>query len=198
MQLTNILSTEHRVIEVVLFSLNKIVDEANQFNKLNKESAETTIDIIKNFADKCHHGKEENYLFAKMINKGLSSEFGPVGQMLSEHRQGREFVKGMCESIEAASNGDTLGLKIFAENALGYVQLLQAHIQKEDKILFPMADKMLNPEEQDELLQAFHHVESDLMGDGTHERYLDKVKILAEQYDVEFSHAMPTSCGCNH
>lgn len=198
MNITTILSNEHRVIEVVLLCLGKVVDEAKRLKKLNKKSAETAIDIIKTFADKCHHGKEENHLFAKMINKGMSSEFGPVGQMLSEHRQGREYVRGMSENLDSASNGDMEAINLFAENALGYVQLLQAHIHKEDTILFPMADKMLNEEEQKNLLNEFHHVESDHMGDGTHEAYLDKVKKLAEQYHVEFSLAIPTSCGCNH
>ena len=198
MHFTTILSNEHRVIEIVLLCLNKVVEEAKLLKKLNKKSAQTAIDIIKTFADKCHHGKEENHLFAIMINKGLSAEFGPVGQMLSEHRQGREYVQGMSDNLDSASNGDIQAIKLFAENALRYVKLLQAHIQKEDNILFPMAEKMLQEEEQEDLLKAFHHVETDHMGDGTHEVYLDKVKKLAEQYHVEFSVAIPTSCGCNH
>ncbi|MDF1543660.1 MAG: hemerythrin domain-containing protein [bacterium] len=198
MGLTKILSDEHRVIEVVLDCLDKITEEANSVGKLNEESAVQAIDVIRTFADKCHHGKEENHLFATLVKKGMPQEGGPVGQMLVEHEQGRAFVKGMADSVVEAAAGNADALSKFTQNAHGYVQLLRAHIQKEDGVLFPMADKVLNEEDQKELMKAFEVVESDHMGAGTHEKYIGIVVSLAKQYRVETSHISSHSCGCGH
>jgi hemerythrin-like domain-containing protein len=53
----------------------------------------------------------------------------------------------------------------------GYVDLLRAHIGKEDNILYPMADKMLTPEDQKTLAEAFERVETVETGTGVHEKY---------------------------
>jgi hemerythrin-like domain-containing protein len=198
MGLTRILTDEHRVIEVVLTCLERIVEEAGKTGKLDEASADQAVDVIRTFADKCHHGKEENHLFAALVDKGMSRDGGPVGQMLIEHEQGRAFVKGMAESISEATIGNKDALQRFTRNAQGYVQLLRAHIQKEDGVLFPMADKMLSDEDQRNLMKAFEVVESDKMGEGTHDKYLGIVASLAKKYGVEASHIPTGSCGCGH
>ena len=198
MGLIKILTDEHRVIEVVLACLEKISEEAMKSGKLNEVSASQAIDVIRTFADKCHHGKEENHLFAALVNKGMPKDGGPVGQMLLEHRQGREFVAGMAANLSGAVAADAEALQNFLQNARGYVALLTAHIKKEDGILFPMADRMFNEEEQKQLMHAFESVESDQMGKGTHGKYLAIVISLAKQYGVKAGHIAPGSCGCGH
>ena len=198
MGLTKILTDEHRVIEVVLTCLEKITEEANSSGKLNEESATQAIDVIRTFADKCHHGKEENHLFATLVEKGVPKEGGPVGQMLVEHEQGRAFVKGMADNIPEAATGNSEALRKFTQNSQGYVQLLRAHIQKEDGVLFPMANKILSEEDQVQLVKAFEVVESDHMGKGTHEKYLAIIASLAKKYSVKAEYIQTGSCGCGH
>ncbi|MGI6450729.1 MAG: hemerythrin domain-containing protein [Desulfitobacteriia bacterium] len=50
--------------------------------------------------DKCHHGKEENFLFKELVNKGVPNEGGPVGAMLQEHVQGRDYIAQMSQSLD--------------------------------------------------------------------------------------------------
>ncbi|MEW5794979.1 MAG: hemerythrin domain-containing protein [Candidatus Zixiibacteriota bacterium] len=195
---TAILSDEHRVIEVVLTAVERLAEEALREGRLDRESAEKAVDFIRSFADKCHHGKEENHLFAALIENGMTKEGGPVGQMLYEHDQGRQFVAGMAGNIEAASGGDATAVRAFAHNAGGYVELLRAHIQKEDRVLFPMADRILSGDEQNRLLEAFGHVESHHMGEGTHAKYLKLAVALADKYGVPHKIEVKTSCGCHH
>jgi len=198
MGLTKILSDEHRIIEVVLTCLDRITEEADRSGRLDAESAGQAIDVIRAFADKCHHGKEENHLFTALVEKGMPKEGGPVGQMLAEHKQGRAFVTNMSDSVSGAAAGNTDALSRFTKNARGYVQLLRAHIRKEDAVLFPMADKVLGEEDQKQLMRAFEAVESDHMGTGTHEKYIAMVVSLAEKYGVENSHISANTCGCGH
>lgn len=198
MELTKILTDEHRVIEVVLDCLEKITQEAKIAGKLNEDDALQAIDVICNFADKCHHGKEENHLFTTLVEKGMPKEGGPVGQMLIEHEQGRALVEGMSDSVSEAASGNKDALLKFIQNAHEYIQLLRAHIQKEDGVLFPMADKALSEDEQKQLINAFKVVESEIMGTGTHKKYIDIIVSLAKKYSVEASHIASHSCGCGH
>ncbi|MBD3257817.1 hemerythrin [candidate division GN15 bacterium] len=198
MKPTAILSNEHRVIEVVLTCLEQITDTARKNGKLDRQAAETAIDIIRNFADRCHHGKEEDHLFKALQAKGMPSDSGPIGQMLNEHEEGRAYVKKMADNIAPAADGDTRAISNFSAAAGGYVAMLRAHIQKEDRVLFPMAERFLTVAEQEQMVTTFQHVESDKMGDGTHGRYLDLVRKIAEQYGVSTDALAGATCNCGH
>jgi len=198
MKPTEILSSEHRVIEIGIDCLERISEEAIKESKLDKESAEQAVDFIRNFADRCHHGKEENQLFALLEEKGMPADGGPTGQMKHEHEQGRAFVSGMADSIDDASNGNAGALSKFVQNARGYIQLLRDHVKKEDNILFPMADRMLSNDDQEGLLSAFDKVETEHMGKGTHDKYLRIVESLADKYGVSKAGLDGHSCSCGH
>ena len=188
MRPTEILSNEHRIIEIVLECLDHIVEKAEKDGRLDRNAAEKAIDIIRNFADRCHHGKEEDHLFATLVEKGLPRDGGPVGQMLREHDMGRGFVAGMDENLAAASEGDKASLARFVENAHNYVELLRSHIQKEDRVLFPIADRMLDAQDQDRVLSEFGKVESEHMGEGTHDKYIKIAAELARDFGVKHDH----------
>jgi hemerythrin-like domain-containing protein len=187
MQPTQILKAEHRVIETVIDCLERMTAQAQQSGKLDKASAEQAIDFIRHFADGCHHAKEEDRLFPAMEAKGMPRQGGPIGVMLIEHEHGREFVRGMVERLEKAATGDSAGLTHFAQNAMGYAGLLRQHIQKEDQILFPMADRMMSGDDENILLAQFEQAEVEV-GEGTHERLLEIADTLARRYGVSTEH----------
>lgn len=200
MRPVEILMQEHRVIEVALNCLEAMVEKAKTDNGLEREPAEQIVDLIRNFADRCHHGKEEDRLFPAMVAKGMPVEGGPIRIMLMEHDMGRDLVRLMAENIESASNGDASGLREFSGAAIDYVRLLRSHIQKEDRILFPMADQILDESEQNKLLAEFQTVETEHMGAGTHERYLKIAESLAARYGVSPKAVTQASGGgcCHH
>jgi hemerythrin-like domain-containing protein len=138
---------------------------------------ETIVELIRNFADGLHHRKEENLLFPKMSEKGFSSEQGPVAVMLHEHLQGRGYVKGIAENIALYKEGNTSTLSAIYENMQGYIELLRAHISKENNILFRMADNALSDEEQQFLLNEFKMVENKLS-----DEYIRQIDRLAAAY----------------
>src|SRR3546814_5145013 len=102
--------------------------------------------FLREFVDTCHHGKEEGLLFPAMIEAGLPADGGPVSVMLSEHEQGRALVAAMANATEPAM----LPAK-FSEAAAAYAGHMRAHIEKENTVLFPMADRIVAPEEMDGL-----------------------------------------------
>jgi hemerythrin-like domain-containing protein len=132
---------------------------------------ESIVDFIQVFADKCHHGKEEDLLFPAMIDAGFSRERGPIAVMLADHVQGRASVLKAKEAAAAFRSGRAGAGAELARHARAYVELLGPHIDKEDMILYPMADQALSAAKQAELLEAFERVENEIVGAGRHERY---------------------------
>jgi len=185
MQATEILYEEHRVILKVLECLNKIVAEAETDGKLNADSANTAIDFFRNFADGCHHAKEEDRLFIVLEQSGIPKQGGPIGVMLTEHDDGRGFVKGMADAVSAAANGDAEALQAFRHNAVNFIHLLTNHIGKEDQVLFPMAGRVLDEQSATHLMTDFRQIEADA-GGTRHDKYVAIARNLCDKYGVAF------------
>ncbi|MBD3267588.1 hemerythrin [bacterium] len=194
---TQVLKNEHRVIECVLDVLEKMSEKARTEKTLDADSAHKAIDFFKNFADQCHHGKEEVHLFTWMEEQGFPRDGGPTGVMLHEHEIGRSHVRAMKASIDEAAQGDEKARIQFVDNAQGFIPMLREHIQKEDHCLFPMADNHMSDEQRNEMMNRFHHTEKEDMGEGKHEHWIEVAKTLAQRYEVPFN--VPTeACGCAH
>ena len=172
MKATQVLMDEHRVIERVLTALERASTRLNNGQDVYLRFFAGTIVFIKNFADGCHHQKEEGILFPAMIENGLSREAGPVAVMLAEHEEGRRLTQKIRQSLERYQGGDDSARKELANNSLAYTKLLRQHIHKEDNILFPMADKLIPSEQQQQISEAFKLLEHDETGEDVLEKYL--------------------------
>ncbi len=155
MQPTEILMEEHRVIARVLVALETAAKNASLNQYISPDFFLKAADFIKGFADGCHHQKEEGVLFEALIAQGLSREMGPVAVMLAEHEQGRELTRTLHASATQMQTGDSNALLSVMQSALGYVALLRNHIHKEDRVLFPLADRIIPTEQNQAILDAF-------------------------------------------
>ena len=181
MKATQTLSDEHKVILRVLAALETASTRLQAGESINPAFFTDAADFIKGFADGCHHRKEEGVLFPAMIQAGLPRESGPVAVMLSEHEEGRRFTRGMRQAAEKLAAGDQDARLEIVSNAQAYVRLLRQHIQKEDYILFPMADKVIPPEQQPQVNEDFDKVEREETGEGVHEKYLALAEKLTRE-----------------
>jgi hemerythrin-like domain-containing protein len=172
---TELLSDEHRVIERVLAVLQKLTTRPVE-NSL--DCWRKALDFFSHFADQCHHFKEEQVLFPAMEEHGIPREGGPIGMMLMEHEEGRGHVRSMLAALTLAEARNEAAKDTLLENARAYLRLLREHIQKEDEILFRIADDVIPPYEQKELLRSFEQHEAKEMGTGVHEKYLKLVEEL--------------------
>lgn len=166
---TQDLKNEHDTILHVFKIIDKVIlstkiDEAAKLQIFNDY-----VYFLKSFVNKCHHGKEEMYLFKDLELAGVQNEEGPIGQMLKEHGQGKAYVIFMSESLGA---GD---MDKFAKESAHYEDLLTNHIKKETSILFSIADKLLDNEKQDLLFKKFEEHEESVLGHGVHEELLAMV-----------------------
>ncbi|MBI4587813.1 MAG: hemerythrin domain-containing protein [Candidatus Rokubacteria bacterium] len=165
---TAMLRHEHEVILRALTLLERVGQGLEAGPPVDRAALTWLIDFFRTFADRCHHGKEEQHLFPALERHGVPREGGPLGVMLQEHEDGRAFLRATTQGDDRAR----------AEAVRGYVALLRAHIDKENEILFPIAEQVLAEEEQRVLAQAFEAVEQVVVGPGIHERLLAKLAEL--------------------
>ncbi|MCC6406130.1 MAG: hemerythrin domain-containing protein [Planctomycetes bacterium] len=200
MKPTDILSAEHRVIEVVLDALEHLIVDTRRTGVLELESAKSALKFIRTFADRCHHGKEEDLLFTKIYERGMPRGVGPVAVMLDEHELGRRYVRDMLAAVDAFERGDHAAARPFADHAADYVELLRDHIAKEDGVLFPMAEAMLRDEDRAQLVAAFQRFEITDLDAGTRQEMESLAARLAERYGVTPAdqRTAPTAGGCCH
>jgi hemerythrin-like domain-containing protein len=185
MKATQDLMSEHRGIERMLAVSDKAAARVTKGDPVPPQVFLDMVDFLRNFADKCHHGKEETQLFPAMEAAGIPRQGGPIGVMLMEHEQGRALIRQMSEAAERFANEDTSAAQPLAQAIGGYTTLLRSHIYKEDNILFPMADAAIPAPEQPRLAVAFDEIEATVMGPGVHERYhqmLDDMEELAKKW----------------
>ncbi len=172
--------SEHRVIERVIHALESAAKRIEQGGDVRPGFFVEAADFIKGFADGCHHKKEEGVLFKEMAENGVPVEGGPVGVMMFEHEQGRVFTRTMREAaLKLADDPSTC--EAVVENALGYAALLRQHIMKEDRILFPMADRFIPLEKQERMAEGFERIEHEETNAGVHEKYLALADALEQE-----------------
>jgi hemerythrin-like domain-containing protein len=179
MKPTEQLKAEHEGVKLMLMILNKVCANPDE---INQEHFTKILEFLKIFVDKCHHGKEEDLLFPAMEKAGVPKEGGPIGVMLIEHQQGRGYINGMSEAFDKLQKGERKASAKIAENGENYIALLTQHIDKENNILFPMADKMLSKTTQDELAEEFEKLEVERIGLGKHEEFHKLLHQLKEIY----------------
>ena len=195
---TEVLVAEHTVIWKVLDCLEALAQQPAS-KSFDAVTAADILDFLGQFADRCHHGKEEHCLFTALNALGMPSHVGPIAVMLNEHVEGRDAISRMRAELPGCRAGNADALATFKKHANRYVALLRDHIDKENEVLFPMADSMLDAEGQKQVLAAYERVEKHDLGEGTHERYLaladDIVKRLGVKTTAPTGHHGGGCCG---
>jgi hemerythrin-like domain-containing protein len=176
---TQDLINEHGGIMLMLRIMEKIAGKLKNGDEVDKEHLAKVVEFLKNFADKCHHGKEEGILFPELIKNPANEKL--VNELLGEHKTGRDFIRGIAESLDNYQKGNSDAFHI-AVNALDYTQLLAEHIKKENTVLFPVADKELSDEMQTDIRERFEKLETEVIGAGKHEEYHRWLEELRSAY----------------
>ena len=159
------LDREHRAIETILDLLERGVPEDAPW-----EFHTRVVDFLREFADRYHHAREEDILFPLMVERGVPREDGPIGCMLAEHESGRRHVRNMKKAIEAQDR------ETFRVHASEFSDLLRAHIIKEDRILYPMARRVLTKKDQSALVRQFAEIDATMVAERAHISLADEVR----------------------
>jgi len=178
--ITRALVDEHRLILRMLALLERNAPLTAAGRYTNYQFYREAVDFIRNYADRFHHAKEEDILFEALITNGMPRENSPVAAMLMEHDRGRAYVKAMEEAALAAEGGDATRTDALAENALAYLTMLREHIDKEDTILYPLAERVIPEELRDGIITSYRAAEGRTPAD-----FEERYRQLVERYEAE-------------
>jgi hemerythrin-like domain-containing protein len=182
MKATDELKKEHQGIEVMLRIIGAISDKSARGEEISVQHLFDIMEFLTVFVDKCHHGKEEEFLFPALEAAGIAREGGPVGVMLHEHEQGRKLVAKLKAAVSGLRTADQSAATAIQETGNQYVALLTDHIAKENNMLFKMADERLDGSQDERLVEAFEKLERDRIGVGKHEEFHALLEKLQDVY----------------
>src|SRR5271165_4620108 len=161
------LKSEHELIERGLALLDKAVARIEIGQPLPEGFPQWAARFFQQFADKCHHAKEEDVFFPVLKQRGIPEQGGPIGVMLHEHVLGRDCVGRMRE----ASQAQPVDTHKFAEAAKEYIPLLRQHVFKENNVLFRMAERVMSEADDADVTSRFSQVEQERGLTGWHESF---------------------------
>lgn len=157
---------EHVLIKKWLALIPEVTRGFNVDSEEDRQLIREGVDLIRSYADKFHHAKEEDILF-KYFDENLDI----IKTMLEDHEKARGHVRALVGALEKR---DKQGI---VEPLNAYRELLTEHIKKEDEILYPWMDRNFSVKQVGELYSKFNEVS----GDGVTERSNKFVTELEEK-----------------
>jgi hemerythrin-like domain-containing protein len=164
------LEGEHRAIQKMVAGMSVLAGQLEGGEPVDVALLESIVVFLRSCADSCHHCNEETFLFPALIRRGVPSHGCPIGGLTVEHQKGRVMVGELANAIRGYAVAEPPARENLAKNLRALVAFYLSHIWKEDYLLFPLAGKILTPEDQQELMDKFETVEDELWLE-IHERF---------------------------
>lgn len=178
MQARGPLMIEHRLIERMLSVIEDALPQIEARQEVDSAFVDTVVDFIRIYADKTHHGKEEDILFRELDNKQLNAEDRKILQeLIEEHKFGRKITKALVDANTSYKEGDNTVLKEIIAKLKVLIDFYPRHIEKEDKVFFPSSRSYFTDEEEQAMLEDFWEFDQKMI----HEKYNSVVRKLEDQ-----------------
>jgi hemerythrin-like domain-containing protein len=178
MQARGPLMIEHRLIERMISQIKDALVQIEATQKVDPFFVDTAVDFIRMYADRTHHGKEEDILFRDLSKRPLSAEDQRVmKELVEEHVFGRQTTKALVKANTRYRNGDESALVDIVGRLQTLVEFYPRHIEKEDNVFFPASRAYFTDEEDQAMLVDFWEFDRMMI----HEKYTSVVERLEAQ-----------------
>jgi len=172
------LMIEHRLIERMLAIINRTLKLVEQMQVIDPLFVDLAVDFIRTYADRIHHGKEEDILFRKLENRNLSNADRQVmNELIEEHSFARKITKALVDANLQYRNGNDSALAAVTAQLRTLVEFYPKHIAKEDKVFFPASRAYMTDEEDQTMLAEFMEFDRKMI----HEQYNAIVQSLEHE-----------------
>jgi hemerythrin-like domain-containing protein len=159
---------EHRIIEKMIDVLKSEVSIITQKGEIKAVLIDQAVDFFRTYADRTHHGKEEDILFRDLVKKDLSADHKRiVDELLEEHRTARKMVGDLMEAKERYLDGAREAAADVAVCLNLITGFYPGHIEKEDRHFFFPCLNYFSQDEQEKMLQEFYDFDRNMI----HEKY---------------------------
>jgi len=179
---TDDLRSEHLGVERMLATLDAMSALLHEGGRVDPADLDHAIEFLRVFVDQCHHAKEEEHLFPALRVAGVTTAEKTIEVLLGDHERGRSGVARIAEAAHRLAAGDDIAREELAGALSAYTELLRAHIDREERDCFDLADRELPVEVQDDLVEAYERIEHEVVGDGRHEAFHALLDRMASVY----------------
>jgi hemerythrin-like domain-containing protein len=175
MQARGPLMIEHRLIEKMLNIVNNVLIEIEKQETVDPVFVDTVVDFIRTYADRTHHGKEEDILFRELEKKDMSNDdHRLMNELIEEHIFGRKITRELIEANARYRRSEKSALPVIIAKLSTLVDFYPKHIEKEDKVFFPASRVYLSEEEEQAMIKEFWEFDRKMI----HEKYETLVQEL--------------------
>lgn len=183
MDAINLMMDEHKNIKRALVILRNMCIAVLNHEDIDYNDFNTMIDFIRNYADKHHHNKEESILFKKMKEElGEKSVNAPLSGMYIEHDYGRLFMRNLEDAVNRVKMNDMDSRVDIIANAIGYADLLNRHIDKEDKVIYTFAKRSLSEKTLNDLDNQCDNAEKEAQGKNFQQKYVKIIEDMEKKW----------------
>jgi len=169
------LMIEHRLIERMIEVMKVLLEEIETDKKVDPVQVDKFIHFIRAYADRCHHGKEEEILFRELGRKNISAEHKRIMDgLIEDHKLGRKITLSVLEANQRYQEDEAAALSDIAGGFRSLIDFYPRHIEKEDQHFFIPIMSYFSPEEKEAMIRAGYESDSRLL----HQEYADMVKNL--------------------
>ncbi|URZ05530.1 hypothetical protein CLROS_008560 [Clostridium felsineum] len=179
----SLMMDEHKNIKRMLKVIRKACFGIVNGKEIDYNDFEMIIDFVRNYADKHHHGKEEQFLFNRMVDEigGAAEKLVKYG-MLVEHDFGRLHMRELEEALNKLKAGDEEAKIDVIANAVGYANLLNRHIEREDTVAYSFARRSLSEETLNKINNECTEFEEETSRAKIQEKYIGILETLEKKY----------------
>jgi len=165
------LMIEHRVIEKMIALIDTVVPIVERVGTIDGILIDTLADFIRTYADRCHHGKEEEILFRALERKKLVEEHRQImNELIDEHKWGRAKVSQLLKAKNEYLKGKNGALSETVACLKEIAEFYPKHIEKEDKHFFLPCMDYFSESERDRIIEE----EMDFDKEFIHKIYKEK------------------------
>lgn len=159
---------EHRLIERMLGLMDRQLERIKAGQDADPVLIETAVDFFRTYADRTHHGKEEEIYFRDLAKKDISEEHTTtMTELIEEHTYARGEVRALLASNQRHASGEPGAVEEIVGHLEKLVSFYPGHIEKEDKHFFFPTQEYFSKEEQEAMLQEFADFDAKMI----HEKY---------------------------
>jgi hemerythrin-like domain-containing protein len=166
---------EHRLIERMISLIKEELERIHANVLVDPEFAfvdpvfiDTAVEFLRTYADRCHHGKEEDILFAELEKKEISPAHRQVmDELIDEHKRSREATSKLIKAKESHLRQEPEALEHILMHMRTLMDLYPEHIEKEDNNFFIPCMEYFTDGEKDEMLARMYEFDRQMI----HEKY---------------------------
>ena len=179
MECFEILKREHQMVRLVIKAARRDLARAAEQHAVEPAEAEQFLDFFRYFANSCHDPKEEDLLFAMLHRRGMAWDGYPLRDLVEEHAEMGVVLDSASDWLKPAESGDPEAVEALLHDLGVYLDLVDAHIDKEEAEVFPLAVQWLTTGDLEELSDAFTAIACEELDEGVHAYYSELAHHLA-------------------